>query len=413
MKKIKKPETFGNYGWYLVVINGLIGISMTAAFPQFTMVVGDLSKQMNTTEEYLLLSDTIKAFAIMAGMFCSGVVYNRFGLKKTFLISLACMVIPQVIFPFLTSTTLLMPLKIIQGFSAMIFPVFILIIMEWIREAQHGIATAVFNGIFYGGAGIGATIYGLIISEFGWKASFFLGSLMTLIPGIIWILTVKEKGSGGESKEEVVCKEVAISSVVKLPEVWLLTIAFLSTIWMLQVLTVDIPLWSQYLGYDSAQSGVAMSAVTIGIFGASLISGRVSDCISSKAQNRGAARLKVMLAGPIATIAGIGIIPFLGLQSFPVFFIAVLILSFGCAWGLGAFYCILPELMKGKALKLATGFIGGTADLGMPIGPLVVGVVFGIKGMWNLAEISCVLVAALSAAGCLMMIINLKRRGSY
>jgi len=401
----RSMHTKRGYSWFVVFINGIIGVSMTSLFPQFTMVVGELAEKMNTTEEFLLLTDSIKAFAIMGGMFCSGLVYNKIGLRSTFLVAMICMVLPQMILPNLTSAMFVIPLKILQGFSAIIFPVFIIIIVEWSSENRVGMATAVFNGIFYGGAGVGAALCGIAITKFGWEASFHVTVLMILIPGIIWLLFVQEKNQ--HKRFSIKSSDKGLDQflvTIKRREVWLLTLCFLSTIWMLQVLTVDLPLFSQYLGYNNSQSGVAMSAITFGIFAATLSSGKISDLLANTLRSRVKARLLVMTIGPVITIVVLGVIFLLDLTSFSTYYGVVFMLSFGSAWGLGAFYCILPEVMETKALDFATGLIGGTADIGMPIGPYVVGVLFGIHGLWNFAGLACLLIGGLSALGCFLMI---------
>jgi nitrate/nitrite transporter NarK len=88
----------------------------------------------------------------------------------------------------------------------------------------------------------------------------------------------------------------------------------------------------------------------------------------------------------------------------------VLLLSFAGAWGLGSFYCILPELMDSGKAEYATGFIGGIADIGMPVGPLVFGVAFGVKGLWTAAWVSCVVICLVSVLGSAALLRS-RRRG--
>lgn len=401
------------YGWYIVIISAVIGIALTAGFPQFTMVVGDLAIQMNTSENFLLFTDTIKAFAIMAGMLISGIVYNKLGLRGTFIISVIFMLVPQLIIPHLTSVTFLLPLKIVQGLCAMIFPIFLIIIMDWIKDSQRGLATAIFNGIFYGGSGVGAAVCGFTIAQIGWQASFYAVAIICVVPSIIWVFTVHENqqtdqkmsSSGRRKNEENKSSEKKVfGKTIRMPQIWFLIVCLLSTIWMVQVLSVDLPLWGEYLGYNSSSIGIGMIAYTIGIFAACLISGRCSDYYAGLHKNKAKARLVIMVIGPTLTIISIILLLVLDLTSLKLFFTVILICSFGGAWGLGAFYCILPELLDKQTLTFSTGFIGGIADIGMPISPLVVGVVFGTKGFWTMGWLSCISIAAISLLACLWMI---------
>ena len=394
------------YGWYIVFISALIGIAMTAAFPQFTMVVDQLSVQLDTTKEFLLFSDTIKSFAIIFAMLFSGSIYNKLKLKGTFAFAMSCLLIPQIVFPFLTTTFWVIPLKIMQGFPAVIFPIFILTIVDWIEQSKMGTATALFNGIFYGGAGFGATISGFAIYYFGWKSSFFIVALMAFIPAVIWFFTVKRrvKENIEEDSIDIEKSNRMILKIIKLPEVWLLTGCFISTIWMIQVLSVDLPLFGDFLGYEASTIGLLMTSLSFGIFAAAIISGKASDMAALNCEISVRGRLKVFLVGPTLTILAIILVMAVDLSNPFLFYSTILLLSFGSSWGIGSFYCMLPEILEGKVLDYSTGFIGGIADIGMPVGPLIFGVFFGVRGLWTLGWISCILICLVSFFSCFILI---------
>ena len=87
----------------------------------------------------------------------------------------------------------------------------------------------------------------------------------------------------------------------------------------------------------------------------------------------------------------------------------MLLFSFGGSWGLGVFYSILPDVFDRHTLSTATGLIGGFGDLMMPIAPTVVGVVFGVRGLWTLGWGSCAVLAVIGTAACAVLIGCLKR----
>lgn len=391
------------YGWYVVLISALIGVSMTASFPQFTMVVEEYAVRLQTTKEFLLFTDTVRSISIMGGMLLSGPVYQKLGLKRTFVFAIASMVVPQILFPFVTRIWIVMVLKIVQGLCAVIFPVFLITIMEWVDRGNIGTATAVFNGIFYGGSGIGATAAGLTISSLGWKASFYMIGLLTLIPSILWFFTVKEKDNFPDSptheETSISSEEKVFVTVIRSFKTWALVICLFSTIWMVQVLSVDLPLYGGFYNYSADSVGLMMSSLSFGIFFACVVSGKISDYFAGRSKNPGTARLSVFAFGPLITIAIILVLLVIDKGNFPIFYSVILLLSFASAWGLGSFYCILPELMEKKSVEYATGFIGGIADLAMPIGPFIFGIVFGVKGLWTAAWISCIVICGISLAG--------------
>lgn len=405
------------YGWYIALISAFIGVSMTASFPQFTMVVETYAEKLNTTQEFLLFTDTARSAAIMIAMLISGPVYRKLGLKKTFVLAIASMIVPQILFPFIASPIMVLVLKIIQGFAATTFPVFLIIIMGWMERSNVGLATAVFNGIFYGGAGIGGMVAGKAIANFGWVESFYAVAIMALVPAVLWFFTVKENPAV-KVEAEAVAKEGASTLsqekmfplMLKNYKVWGLIICLFSTIWMVQVLSVDLPLYGGHLQYGAEEIGLSMTSLSIGIFIACVVSGKASDYFAGRSKNPAVSRLMVFSFGPILTILSIILILMVDKSNFMLFYATVLLLSFASAWGLGSFYCILPELLDKRMIDYATGFIGGIGDVGMPVGPLVFGVWLGVKGFWGAAWVACILVSLVSLLGSLLLIAKIRGR---
>ena len=178
--------------WYIVLISSLMGCSISSAFPQFSMTVSSVAEKTGLSESFLLATDTLKSAAIVVAMLCSGFFYKKFGARITFIIALICMALPQFVIPYTSVPALLIFWKLVQGFSSVIFPVFLLIIMDVISERQAGLATAVFNGIFYSGGGVGGTLAGFFIAKSGWLSSYFALGIIALVIGLIWLFTVKD-----------------------------------------------------------------------------------------------------------------------------------------------------------------------------------------------------------------------------
>lgn len=403
--------------WYIVLISSLMGCSISSAFPQFSMTVSSVAEKTGLSESFLLATDTLKSAAIVVAMLCSGFFYKKFGARITFIIALICMALPQFVIPYTSVPALLIFWKLVQGFSSVIFPVFLLIIMDVISERQAGLATAVFNGIFYSGGGVGGTLAGFFIAKSGWLSSYFALGIIALVIGLIWLFTVKDttkdKASDAADVTADNLNEEKTSSLtlLKMPVVWLLILAFISTTFVIQAITVDLPLFSQWLGYNELESGKINTAVTIGLLAACLVSGQISDMVARRMSNKGRARILVMAVGPILIIVASLMLILLDLTSFGLFYATAFIFSFGGSWGLGTFYSILPEIFDEERLPIITGLAGGAGDMGMPLAPLLVGVVFGARGMWHLGWSVCIVISLLSILACFLLLGNKKVRG--
>lgn len=394
------------YGWYVVFINAFIGCVLSAGFPQASMTVAYLSEKMNISQQVLLTGDTVRTLGIILGMMASGVAVKKFGAKKVFIFGMVLAILPQIIIPYNTSLILFFGLKFAQGISSIVFPMFLLIIMDWIDESQTGLSTAIFNGIFYGGGGIGGTFAGFVIAKSGWIASYWALAILQLLISIIWLFTIREKGvPEGEKAQEGVAKGgLSLKEMLGMPKLWLLVISFISTTWCVQAITVDMPLYGSFLGYNELETGKIMTAVTVGIISACIVSGKISDFFALRAKNKAAARIRVLMAGCIIIICSVAVILVMDLSRFSMFYMATLFFSFGGSWGLGSFYSILPEVFDEETLPVATGFIGGCGDAGMPLAPTVVGIVFGVRGLWSIGWGICAVVAAFSILACIILI---------
>lgn len=395
--------------WYIVLISSLMGCSISAAFPQFSMTVTILAEKTGLSEEFLLTSDTVKSAAIVVAMLCSGFFYKKFGARITFIIALICTALPQFLVPYTSLPALFIFLKIMQGFSSIIFPVFLLIIMDAISERQAGLATAVFNGVFYSGGGIGGTLAGFFISHSGWLSSYFALGIIEIVIGLIWLFTVKDPaGQSQKQEEQLQTSQNSSLHLLRMPVVWLLIFGFISTTFVIQAITVDMPLFSQWLGYTDADTGRITTAVTIGLLASCLVSGKISDMVALRMSDKARARILVMAMGPLIIILSSLMLIFLDLQSFGLFYVTAFLFSFGGSWGLGTFYSILPEIFDEDTLPIVTGLAGGAGDLGMPAAPFLVGVVFGAKGLWHLGWAVCIVIALISLLACGLLFLRRK-----
>ena len=181
-----------------------------------------------------------------------------------------------------------------------------------------------------------------------------------------------------------------------MPKVWLLIAAFFCTTWTIQAVTVDMPLFAYDTGFDELLTGKLLTGTTAGMVVACLISGKCSDFAAARAKNKAASRILVLMVGPLLIVASVAALKLLDVSDFMMLYVINFLFSFGGSWGLGSFYCILPEFFSGDKLAAVTGFAGGIGDAGMPLAPLVVGVIFGVRGMWDVGWMCCGVIAVIS-----------------
>ena len=391
---------------YTVLINALIGCGIVSSFPQFSMTIGDLAEKSGLSYGVLMTGDTVKSVGIVLGMLVSGFFYNRFGQTKVFVFSMVASILPQFLILHVSSVFLFMGLKFIQGTAAIIFPVFLVIILNRVSEKNAGISTAVFNGIFYAGGGIGGTMAGFVIAEYGWAASYYVLGAVQIVTGLVWLFTVKEV----PRKNAAPVVSGADRNFMASPVLWLLALSFFATTWGVQAITVDWAIYGEWLGYDELSLGKVMSAVTAGMILSCVFSGKTSDFFSFGSEKKGQRRLFVLMAGHLLIIVSVCFLIFGDMKNFNLFYAATFLFAFSCSWGLGAFYAILPEIYDEKKVPVVTGVAGGVGDMGMPLAPMVVGVYFGLKGLWDVGWVSCAVIACLGFIAGIALLFILRKK---
>ncbi|HCJ58529.1 MAG TPA: hypothetical protein DHV55_15095 [Clostridiaceae bacterium] len=399
---VKKPFHFA--GWYIVLISALAGCSISSAFSQFSATAVDLSLKSGLSVALLLTADTVKSAAIVAAMMCAGSIYRRVRLHLIFALAFVCAIVPQLFLPSVSSPAALIFLKILQGLGAVVFPILIMISMQVVQPSQSGFASAVFVGLFNCGGGAGGMIAGFLGPKFGWESSYYVLAMIQAAIGTVWLITVKTNDFRHTSSSSA--SRRSSFRLLLSPQVWLLILAFLSTTYVLQAVTVGIPLFSMWIGYGDWETAQISSAALMGTLISCLVSGKISDMLALRSQNRAKARLTVLMLGSLLIALASCLFIFLDLSSFPIFYLCVLLICFASSWGLGTFYAILPELYNNSDLPLVTGFAGGVGDIGMPLAQFIVVVMFGTRGLWEWGWGTCALTAAISISACIVLLLK-------
>lgn len=385
-------------GLYTAVIGALTGAVSAATASQFSLVLAPLALRLDVAEKAIALTESVKSVAVVFAMLATPAIIRRCGWRFSFTLGVLTMLIPQLLMPEIESYALLVLLKAIQGFSALLFPLILSLIMEWCSEKNMGLTTALFMGIFYAGGSAGGAMAGEAVTRWGWQASFHTLSAVMAAASVVFLLTVKSYRKPQLRKTSSHNCENTYKSVISLKETWFLIIAFLPTIWTIQAIWADVIPFGLNIGYTESSvggtSGIAAAAIVV----AAVISGRASDMSALRVKTPLFGRIAVFSAGMFLIIASVLIMVFVDLAppASLAFNSAIFLLSFGAAWGLGSFYCMLPELFDEEQTMTANGFIGGIADMAMPLSPTMMAVLGIGMNLWDIAWLSC---AVISLAG--------------
>lgn len=401
------------YPWIIVIIFSLLGITLPAAVTQFSMTVSDLSMKFGVSEQMILFGDTIRASIIVISMFMSAIIYEKLGYKRTLIAGLTFQIIPQFLIPFAPDVPVFLFLKGLQGFNSIAFPLYISTIVSLVRNDQKGLATSIFNGSFVAGAGVGAWIAGQVIPRFGWQASYFAIGGLSLIFACITIFVSRDASSCSACEERQLTKTVKADGsykyVVSRITTWIMIIALTASNWISQAVTVDMPVYSAYIGYNFEETGNLMMIISIVTLISSILAGAISDRFAHISKDKLLSRSIILSLGYILAACAAFILPHFAQKNILGLIIFSSAMMFGSSWAGGVFWAIPSEVYSKEHNIAGTGFCSGASNLLNPLSPVVVGIYLGSKGMWEAGWYTCAFIALISLTAVLSLPILYKK----
>lgn len=391
------------YPWIIVALYSCLGFTMPAAVTQYSMVVGDVARAIGVPQQTILLSDSVRAVCLVCSMFFSSWFYRHIGLRKTMALGLTFQILPQFLAPVaisLRSLPFLFLLKGLQGCNAITFPLYISTIVMWVGDRYKGAATAIFNGSFVAGAGIGSWLSGIMIPAFGWQSSFYLVGFLCLLFAVPVIIVTRDKVETENTASHAAGPRAVAPKagwqVVRARSTWLLIFSLVANTWVVQAVTVDLPVYSSYLGYGYAQTGNVMMAVSVVTVAASALAGIVSDRAAAVGKNPLRSRCSVQSMGYLICTAAALCLPFLAERGILLLALSACVMMFGASWAGGVFWALPSEVYSEEQVVEGTAFCSSASNVPNPAAPMVIGVLLGSNGLWTAGWLTCAAVSVIS-----------------
>ncbi len=396
-----EERSSSGYAWWVAIISTIGSLTVFSTMTSYSMTSPQLAKALSSTQSAVMFGETVRMIFWVVGLIVGGAVIGKIGVKKTVVLAMACLLVPQFLFPYIGDYTLLLVLKAIQGFASMSWPAFVVATMGWVRGKQIGLASGIFLGGSLAGGGIGGVIVGHVIPSMGWRASFWVLGLISLVVTAIWYVTVKTAPAqapetSAVAKEESTTGPSPFSKMLRMPETWLLSLIMLGSTWMLFGLLSTLPIYGASMGYNVTKVGNLMTAVSIGYIIAALIGGSISDVFATKMKNQLKGRSMTMAVGFIIAVVGAALLPLLAPVSFGAFYFVALLSAFGNSWPQAAFWAVPSVAYTPDVEAAGTGFVGGIGNISDPISPLVIGTILGGAGLWNVGWWTCAIASAVA-----------------
>lgn len=343
-------------------------------------------------------------------------IIDAIGIKKTVLLGMALLIIPQFIIPTIAepgNLYLLYVIRFIQGFSLMVWSAFVVSIVSWIPAHQKGVATALFLGGSIGGSGIGGLVAGQVIPTMGWEAVFYILGALPLVFVIIWELTVKVKKAPAPAPVANATAEAApaakpvkpkkdYKSLVKMPETWFLALVIIGNMWMYFGISGTIAQYGYFLGYSVTEMGNLTLGFTPACLIGAVLAGILADKWAKRSKDPVGGRSFIMLIGLAVAMITSFFIPLLGTEGYMAFLLIVTITMFFNAMAQGAYWAIPSDTYPKHLMSAGSTFSCGIGSLPKPLAPLVIALV--LAPAWDYAYWTMSIISILAVVGAIGLI---------
>jgi MFS family permease len=263
--------------------------------------------------------------------------------------------------------------------SAMLLPAAVALVLGSVPSERCGEALGWFGMSTQSALVVGPTLGGLLLSNYGFTASFYGCSVLSF-SGLILVL-FRSKTIQPIAKTEA--PTAGSFASLRQPKVFAGLVApFFLTVGSGTILTF-MPLYSRVLGMTATEAGIIIAALYAGSALLRLLGGKLSDRIG---------RRPVILAG--LAISGIAMISISFVGFFSGLIATAICYGVGMGLAMSAAYALVADLtspdVRGFTMGLTTSFL----HAGLALGPTIMGVVAGISDyatMFRICTLSLVL----------------------
>lgn len=404
------------YGWWVTIISTLTCFGIYASVTAYSVSVPKIAIALDVAKPEASLGVSIFLVGLALSLMVGGMIIDAIGIKKTVLLGMALLIIPQFIIPTIAepgNLYLLYVIRFIQGFSLMVWSAFVVSIVSWIPAHQKGVATALFLGGSIGGSGIGGLVAGQVIPTLGWEAVFYILGVLPLIFVIIWQLTVKVKKAPAPAPVANATAEAApaakpvkpkkdYKSLVKMPETWFLALVIIGNMWMYFGISGTIAQYGYFLGYSVTEMGNLTLGFTPACLIGAVLAGILADRWAKRSKDPVGGRSFIMLIGLAVAMITSFFIPLLGTEGYFAFLLIVTITMFFNAMAQGAYWAIPSDTYPKHLMSAGSTFSCGIGSLPKPLAPLVIALI--LAPAWDYAYWTMSIISILAVVGAVGLI---------
>ncbi|HIH97888.1 MAG TPA: MFS transporter [Thermoplasmata archaeon] len=412
-----------SYRWIILVVSSLL-----IMFIFMTQIIWSLELGSPAVEEgdlqdafggieygSAILGISLVVLTQGIGNFFQGSLVHKLGFRKTFLLFMPLLIIPQFLIPFLpqlmNSLVLAwyacLTLRAIQGLG-LVFAVLSPLVGCWFPLRERGLAQGLFMTAVALNTGVGALIVALL-SEigWGWEEKFLTLGVLLVIFSIGWLYLMKEPPMEERVKGAIKIRAEsgeAKKKVYSLPSTWLVVWIISMNCWVIFGVVGNVAPYLADIGYaEPFQKSLALLSLSLAGVVATPLGGKLSDLLIGKKGLIGARTRSLIIGFSLAT--GLAILfPKIAPLGYSLALVSVFFVGFGGPWTSGTAWALPTDLDPRKAGKIS----GVALIVGQAVGALSIYLVARIASLpvedpWGLAYLILGGVSVLGILPCILL----------
>ena len=299
----------------------------------------------------------------------SGVISDRFGMRKTGVVSLVLMVAGTFIVGTSSSPLQAYAGRIVSGVGGLTLAVVLpQLLSKWFLGKELGVGMGIFNTAMPLGTILSLNVFSMLGESYGWQVPIFVTTIVSAIALLAFLLLYEKPVEEAENVRGSVIGDVAgLGS-----SVWLVGLCWM---WFNAALISFITFFSDFLvnrGYEVGSAGFMSSLVMAGSLFLSPVVGYVVHRFGRENVFIGAGG--VLLAALIFLVPTSSfVIPFLTLIGIAASFVPA------------PTYSLPPKIAKRENLGLAFGIMMACLNIGVLGGPYLAGLARDLTGDYTLS----------------------------
>ncbi|HKU49091.1 MAG TPA: MFS transporter [Nitrososphaera sp.] len=200
--KAAGPAKVPASAWKVLAVLSSIATMVMYAETMLIPAIPDLIREFNVS--YGMSSWILTAYLIPGAVMTpiAGKLSDIYGKKKVLLIILAIYIVGLAIAGFSSSIYMLFLARSIQGIGMAMFVIAFGIIRDQFPREKLSIGQGVISSMFASGAVIGLVAGGVIITSYGWHATFFTTIPIAVLLFVVILRFNYDRGQSGEKKSE-------------------------------------------------------------------------------------------------------------------------------------------------------------------------------------------------------------------